>query len=73
MTVSRKNIQRFNRAVKALNSVIADCKEDSPECFAYLDGGSSLFLMSGEREVGEEGVEDTILTQQELSASCGDW
>lgn len=73
MAVSDKNVQRFKRAVKQLNSVIADCKKDSPECFVYLDGSATLFLMSGDLQIGEEGVEDTILTEQNLSASGGDW
>lgn len=71
--VSDNNIQRFKRAVKQLNSVIADCKKDNPSCFAYLDGNENMCLLSGEFGIGEDGIDDSILATQTLNASGGDW
>lgn len=73
MAVSDKNIARFKRAVKQLNKVIKDCQDDDADVFAFLDGNSSLYLMSGESQIGEDGVQDTILAYEQLNASGGDW
>ena len=71
--VSDKNLARFKRAVRQLDKVIRDCKKDNPEAFAYLDGGGTLSLMSGDREIGQVGIEDTIITSENLTSKCGDW
>lgn len=73
MEVSDKNLSRFKRAVKQLNSVIADCKKENSDCFAYLDGNNHFCLLSGERGIGEDGVDDTIIADENLDAKGGDW
>jgi len=73
LEVSDKNLSRFKRAVKQLNSVIGDCKKDNPDCVAYLDGNNHFCLLSGEREIGEDGVDETIIADENLDANGGDW
>lgn len=73
MTISDKNIARFKRATKQLNKVINDCKDESPACFAYLDANENFCLMSGEKGIGEEGDDDTIIATENLKAQGGDW
>ena len=72
MSVSDKNIKRFERAVHQLNKVIGDCKKDDFDSCVYLSN-DSLFLMDGSLGVGEEGVEDTIITFGPLNSDGGDW
>lgn len=77
MPVSKENIERFKKAVKELNAVIADCEKDCLDdpfmCFAFLDAGNKITLLSGELDIGESGISDTILASGNLTASGGDW
>lgn len=73
MAVSDKNLKRFERAVKSLNSVIADCKKENSKAFAYLDGNNNFCLLDGSAGIGEDGDQDSIIAISELKAMGGDW
>jgi len=65
--------RKFQRAAKALNKVIAEYKKEYPKSFAYLDGSDQIHIMTGEREIGEIGDSDEIITYAELVCCGGDW
>lgn len=72
-TVSERNLKRFECAVKALNSVISDCKKENSKCFAYLDGNNNFCLLDGSAGIGEDGDQESIIAISQLKAMGGDW
>ena len=68
VAVTEKNIAAFTKAAKTLNKAIQACKADDNNVFAYLDASDRIHLLSG-----EDGIENTILAEQDLDCSGGDW
>lgn len=74
MAVSERNLKRFERAVKQLDKVLADCKKELPHCNIYVDGSGSMNLMDGSKQIGEIGDQETILASAHVrDCGGGDW